>query len=358
MKRWNVGKRLLPLFAGMMLLLSACGRADLSTLNPQGPVAEEQFGLMKLAITIMIFVVIVVFAISLYVIVKFRRRPGDNKIPVQVEGNHKLEIIWTVIPLILLVILGVPTVNSVFGLAKDYSKDKDAIQVEVISHQFWWEFYYPQYDLYTAQELVVPTGKKIAVTTKSGDVKHSFWIPSLAGKIDSNAGAADADGTANENKMFFEATKAGVYLGKCAELCGPSHALMDFRVKAVDEASFQRWTEAQKTPVALPSDPTIKDSLAKNCLSCHAIGNEEVKPYPNLTDIGSRMTVGGILVNTNEAKYDNEGTVEENLKRWITNPQAVKPGALMPSMDEMGLTEQELDGIVKYLAGLKIDYEK
>ena len=107
MKRWNVGKRLLPLFAGMMLLLSACGRADLSTLNPQGPVAEEQFGLMKLAISIMIVVVIIVFAISLYVIVRFRRRPGDNKIPVQVEGNHKLEIIWTVIPLILLVVLSV-----------------------------------------------------------------------------------------------------------------------------------------------------------------------------------------------------------------------------------------------------------
>ncbi|MBD3922375.1 cytochrome c oxidase subunit II [Paenibacillus sp. PR3] len=355
MKRWNVGKRLLPLFAGMMLLLSACGRADLSTLNPQGPVAEEQFGLMKLAISIMIIVVIIVFAISLYVIVRFRRRPGDTKIPVQVEGNHKLEIIWTVIPLILLVILGVPTVNSVFGLSKDYTKDPEAIQVEVTSHQFWWEFYYPQYDIHTAQELVIPTGKKIAVTAVSGDVLHSFWIPSLAGKIDTNPGTAVENGTANANKMFFEAPKAGVYLGKCAELCGPSHALMDFKVKAVDAASFDRWTAAQKTPAALPSDPAIKDALVTKCLSCHAIGDQGVLVYPNLTDIGSRLTVGGILVNTDEAKYANEGTTYENLKRWISDPQAVKPGTLMPKVE---LTEQEIDGIAKYLSELKIDYEK
>ncbi|WP_127532686.1 cytochrome c oxidase subunit II [Paenibacillus kobensis] len=357
MNRWNVGKRLLPLFAGIMLLLSACGRADLSTLNPQGPVAEEQYGLMKLAISIMIFVVIVVFAISLYVIVRFRRRPGDNKIPVQVEGNHKLEIIWTVIPLILLVILAVPTVNSVFGLAKDYSKDKDAIKVEVTSHQFWWEFYYPEYDIRTAQELVIPTGKKIAISAKSGDVMHAFWIPSLAGKIDTNPGAADANGTANTNKMYFEAPKAGVYLGKCAELCGPSHALMDFKVKAVDEASFENWKTAQKAPVALPSDPAIKDAIVSNCLSCHAIGDQGGLSFPNLSDIGSRSTVGGILVNTNDAKYKNEGTTEENLKRWIEDPNAVKPGALMPAFKDE-LSEQEIDGIAKYLAGLKIDYEK
>src|SRR5262245_50432562 len=133
MERWHVLKRLLPLLAGVALLLSACGRADLSTLNPQGPVAQHQFELMKLSISIMILVVVVVFAIALYVLIRFRRRPGDNKVPVQVEGNHKLEIIWTVIPLVLLVILGVPTIQSVFALAQDYSKDPNAVVVKVTS---------------------------------------------------------------------------------------------------------------------------------------------------------------------------------------------------------------------------------
>src|SRR5688572_19610568 len=108
MKRWQFVRRLAPLMAMMVLMLSACGRSDLSTLNPQGPVAEEQFGLMKLAIGIMLIVVVVVFAISLYVIIRFRRRKGDKTIPKQVEGNHKLEVIWTVVPIIMLIILGVP----------------------------------------------------------------------------------------------------------------------------------------------------------------------------------------------------------------------------------------------------------
>src|SRR5262245_426873 len=105
MKRWPAVKRLLPLFAGLVLLLSACGRADLSAINPQGSVAVKQFGLMQLAIIIMTGVVIVVFAICMYVLIRYRRKPGQNDIPKQVEGSHKLEVIWTVIPIILLVIL-------------------------------------------------------------------------------------------------------------------------------------------------------------------------------------------------------------------------------------------------------------
>jgi cytochrome c oxidase subunit 2 len=345
MKRWQFVRRLAPLMAMMVLVLSACGRSDLSTLNPQGPVAEEQYGLMKLAIGIMLIVVVVVFAISLYVIIRFRRRKGDNTIPKQVEGNHKLEVIWTVIPIIMLIILGVPTVQSVFNLAKDYSKDPEAVQVIVTSHQYWWEFEYPDYGIKTAQELIIPTGKTISIKAKSADVLHSFWIPSLAGKIDTNPGA-------NENAMYFSAPKEGVYLGKCAELCGPSHGLMDFKVKSVDESSFDRWVAAIQEPVALPSDPAIAAAFESKCLSCHAVGDLGGPVYPNLTGIGSRETVGGILVNTDNPQYDNEGSVYDNLYRWINNPDEVKPGNQMGKID---LTEQELKGIAQYLSELKLD---
>jgi cytochrome c oxidase subunit 2 len=348
MKRWQFVRRLAPLMAMMVLVLSACGRSDLSTLNPQGPVAEEQYGLMKLAIGIMLIVVVVVFAISLYVIIRFRRRKGDNTIPKQVEGNHKLEVIWTVIPIIMLIILGVPTVQSVFNLAKDYSKDPEAVQVIVTSHQYWWEFEYPDYGIKTAQELIIPTGKTISIKAKSADVLHSFWIPSLAGKIDTNPGA-------NENAMYFSAPKEGVYLGKCAELCGPSHGLMDFKVKSVDESSFDRWVAAIQEPVALPSDPAIAAAFESKCLSCHAVGDLGGPVYPNLTGIGSRETVGGILVNTDNPQYDNEGSVYDNLYRWINNPDEVKPGNQMGKID---LTEQELKGIAQYLSELKLDYEQ
>ncbi|CAH1207988.1 Cytochrome c oxidase subunit 2 [Paenibacillus plantiphilus] len=346
MNRWHVLKRLTPLLAGMVLLLSACGRADLSTLRPQGPVAEEQFGLMTWSIIIMALVVVVVFVLAAYVIIRFRRRPGDKTIPVQVEGSHKLEIIWTVIPIILLVILGVPTIQSVFGLAKDYTNDPDAIQVKVTAHQYWWEFEYPNLGVKTAQELLIPDDAVISIHAETKDVIHSFWVPSLAGKIDTNPAG-------NANTMYFSAPKKGVYLGKCAELCGPSHALMDFKVKVVDRASFERWVTAQKAPVALPQDQELADLLTNQCLSCHAIGDKGGKVYPNLTGIGSRESVAGILINTEDKKYSNEGTVEENLKRWLKDPQAVKPGNLMPTVE---LSDQQIEAISKYLAGLKLEY--
>ncbi|WP_337099968.1 cytochrome c oxidase subunit II [Paenibacillus sp. YIM B09110] len=349
MKRWQFVKRLAPLMAMMVLVLAACGREDLSTLNPQGPVAEEQFGLMKLTIGIMLIVIVIVFAISLYVIIRFRRRKGDNTIPKQVEGNHKLEIIWTVIPIILLIILAVPTVQSVFNLSKDYSKDPDAIKVIVTSHQYWWEFEYPELGIKTAQELIIPTGKTISIEAKSADVLHSFWIPSLAGKIDTNPGA-------NVNRMYFSAPKEGVYLGKCAELCGPSHGLMDFKVKSVDESSFDRWTAAIQEPVALPSDPAVAEAFQSKCLSCHAVGDLGGPAFPNLTGIGSRESVGGILVNTDDPQYSNEGSVYDNLYRWIKDPESVKPGNQMAGAYD--LTEQELEGIADYLSKLTLDYEQ
>lgn len=338
MNRWHVVKRLLPLLMGMALLLSACGSADLSTLNPQGPIAEEQLDLMKLSITIMIFVVLVVFFLSVYVLIRFRRRPGQTGIPVQVEGNHKLEIIWTAIPILLLIIIGIPTVKSVFGLAKDYSKDANALVVKVTAHQFWWEFEYPKYGIKTSEDLVIPTDKTIQFELTSADVIHSFWIPSLGGKMDTNPGIT--------NKMYLSAPKPGVYKGKCAELCGFSHALMDFKVKAVTPSEFDTWVTQIKAPAAPMTDAALNEVFTKQCLSCHAVDQSKPSPFPNLAGIGDRETIAGILYR------DANHTTEDLLKKWIADPQKVKPGTKMPKVD---LTEQELEGISKYLAGLKLN---
>lgn len=335
----------------MVLVLAACGREDLSTLNPQGPVAEEQFGLMKQSILIMSLVTVVVFAICLYVIIRYRRRSGDNTIPKQVEGSHKLEVIWTVIPIILLILLAVPTVKSVFNLAKDYSNDPEAVKVIVTSHQYWWEFEYPELGIKTAQELVIPTGKTISIESKTADVLHSFWIPSLAGKIDTNTGG-------NTNFMYFSAPKEGVYLGKCAEYCGSSHSLMDFKVKSVDPASFDRWAAAIQAPVSLPSDPAIAAAFESKCLTCHAVGDLGGPAFPNLTGIGSRESVAGKLVNVeaDDKKYEHEDTVYNNLYKWIKDPEKIKPGNQMSN--QYDLTEEEIKGIADYLSKLTLDFEQ
>ena len=350
MKRWHAVKRLLPLFAGLVLLLSACGRADLSALNPQGPVAEQQFDLMKLAIMIMTLVVVVVFAICFYVIIRFRRKPGQNEIPKQVEGNHKLEVIWTVIPVILLIILAVPTVKYVFAFAEDYSNDKNAIKVNVTSHQYWWEFEYPEYGIRTAQDLVIPTGKKIALNLKTQDVLHSFWVPALAGKMDTNV--VDSEGK-NLNKMYIEAPLENVYRGKCAELCGPSHAYMDFKVKSVSEATFNAWVaEMKQEPKAFTGDADVAETFKNSCLTCHAIDNVQ-SLGPNLKGVGSRESIAGILLNREDATETIvEDKVKEHLTKWLTETNKVKPGN---KMGQIELESNEVDQIAEYLAGYKLE---
>lgn len=346
----------MPLTALMVLILSACGREDLSTLNPQGPVAKTQLELMQISIAIMSIVVIVVFAISIYVVVKFRRKKGDNTIPEQVEGSHKLEIIWTVIPILLLIVLASVTLTRVFDLAEDHRDNPDAIQVKVIAHQYWWEFQYPELGITTAQELVVPKGKIISVTAEAADVKHAFWIPALAGKIDTNR-------SGNVNYMYFEAPKTGVYLGKCAELCGPSHGLMDFKVKVVEESSFERWSTSMMEPTALPQDPNVAAVFESQCLKCHAIDQQSPSAYPNLKGIGSRESVGGILINVeeNEKQYKYEDTIYNNLVTWIEYNNfdsernvSIKPGNHM--IDTYSLTKEEIEGISKYLSELTVDF--
>lgn len=280
----------------------------------------------------MILVLIVVFGIFFYVIIRFRKRKGQTGYPKQVEGSHKLEIIWTVIPFLLLMILAVPTVLLTFNFAQDATKDKDAIHIKVTAHQFWWEFEYPDLGIRTAEDLVIPVGKRVSVELTSADVLHSFWIPELAGKMDTNPGMV--------NKMFFNADKEGVYKGKCAELCGTSHALMDFKVVAKSEADFNAWTEHIKQPVAVSADAAQGEEIFKNkCLQCHAITPDQRGFGPNLAGFANRNTVAGFRPNE-----------PEWISKWLANPQAVKPGTLMPNV---GLNQQEVTELVKYLQELK-----
>ncbi|MBP2001648.1 cytochrome c oxidase subunit 2 [Paenibacillus shirakamiensis] len=345
MKRWQAVKRLLPLLAGLALLLSGCGREDLSVLKPQGPVAQGQYDLMKLSITIMIVVLLIVFGIAAYVLIRFRRRPGQTDVPEQVEGNFKLEVLWTVIPLILVLILGAATVQKVFAYGENYWNDKNAIKVKVTAHQFWWEFTYPDYGVTTAQDLIIPTGKKIAFQLKTVDVLHSFWVPSLAGKTDTNP-------EGSVNTAWFQADKEGVYRGKCAELCGQSHGYMEFKVKAVSQAKFDGWVKVMKAPVAMPEDKATAELLKNQCLSCHAIGDQGGPLAPNLTGIGSRESVASILINGEDGK-----TVKQNLVEWLSDPQKVKPGNKMPSPKEkMHLTDAQIDAIADYLSKSKLNY--
>ncbi|WP_066176331.1 cytochrome c oxidase subunit II [Bacillus marinisedimentorum] len=344
MKRWHQKWRLFAVFGMLALILAGCGDPYLSALQPKGVGAEMQYDLMLISVAIMAGVFLVVMVIYTFVIMKFRAKKGDeNKIPKQVEGNHTLEIIWTVIPILLLLILAVPTVAYTFKLADTEKKAENTVVVDVTAYQYWWEFDYPDLGIKTSQDLYIPAEEEVIINLKSQDVIHSFWVPALSGKMDTNPG----DG--NNNTMTLHAKEEGTYLGKCAELCGPSHALMDFKVQAVDRNEFDAWAEKMKAGPSEPQTETAKagqEIFQQSCVGCHAVGEEGGNLGPNLTNFGERERIAGILEHN-----------EENLRKWMKDPETVKPGNKMTGQyDE--LDDKELDALVDYLMGLKVTEEK
>jgi cytochrome c oxidase subunit 2 len=186
-------------------------------------------------------VFVFVEALLLYTIWRFRRR-SDNDRPEHVHGNTTLEILWTAIPALILAFIAVPTVRTIFSTQAKASAD--ALQVEVIGHQWWWEFRYPQYKITTANELYLPVGRKVNFTLKSNDVIHSFWIPQLGGKRDVI--------TNHPNYLWFTPDSVGeqAWNGMCVEYCGASHANMRFKAFTVTPANFESWAAHQASPAA------------------------------------------------------------------------------------------------------------
>jgi len=339
MRSWMKKARTLILFGALMLILSACGKENLTALVPKGYGSEKSFYLIVLTTIVMTFVFLSVMIIYIIVLIRFRKKKGqEDYIPKQVEGNKTLETVWTVIPIILVIIMAVPTVIATFDLA-DASDSDDHMNINVTGKQFWWHFDYGDEEIETSQDMYIPVDTKVYLNLFSEDVTHSFWVPTLSGKLDVNI--------ENENTMFFEAYEEGVFYGKCAEFCGDSHAKMDFKVVVVSQEEFDQWVDDTK---GFDSDSLELDSVAQegkdlfeanNCMGCHAIGDEykaeNVPVGPDLTNIGSRSRFTGVMLPT-----------KENLSTWIQDPESIKPGNLMTG-NYPELSDEEADKIAEYL---------
>lgn len=330
----------------LALILSGCGEEFLSALRPQGQGASDILSLMILSIAVMMFVFVVVMVIYVFVILKFRKKKGqEDFIPEQVEGSHTLETLWTVVPIILILILAVPTVQYTFSLVDTSpqvnaeGEEEDQIWVNVTGKQYWWHFEYEGMDVTTSQEIYIPTDRRVYLSLHSEDVIHSFWVPTLQGKIDVNP-------TGNRNEIWIDADKEGVYWGKCAEFCGPSHSLMDFKVVAVSPGEFEQWVKDMRNidpeklqKVKLPS--AGQEVFANNCMSCHANGTSPNKIGPNVSNFGDRERIAGVL------EYN-----KENLMEWIeTKGEEMKPGNMMTTA-AYDLSDEELDQVAEYLMSL------
>jgi cytochrome c oxidase subunit II len=366
--------RLVTALCLLALVLVGCSPEHYpqTTLLPRGDFARIADNLLGTTVKWALLVFVLVEGALVYAIFRFRGKPGDPE-PHQTHGNTTVEIIWTVIPALILAAIAVPTVRAIFQT--NAIPGKDALTVEVVGHQWWWEFRYPEYNLTTANELHVPVGRTVSLRMGSADVIHSFWVPQFAGKRDVFAN--------RETRLWFKAEVAGEYPAQCGEFCGIQHARMAYRIKAQTPEEFTAWvahmrTLGPKPPAQSPSAPAkpaatresapgVKTASAggtvqqpgsaqgkaqgpqyatgeqlfmtKGCVGCHslqAVNAPKGMIGPNLANVGARSYIAaGTLKNT-----------DENLAHWIRNPQGIKKGVLMPNL---GVSETEAQALVAFL---------
>ena len=323
------------LLASTSLAQSTNFSSPTNIFAPASTPAKSIFGLSLFVLVITGVIFVVVGSLLTYAVVKFRRRKDDDgREPAQVYGSNQVEIAWTVIPVIIVVVLFMATVRVIANVQN--GAPANAVHVTVIGHQFWWEYRYPGLKVVTANELHVPAGTPTELQLLSADTDHSFWVPRLAGKTDLIPN--------HPNVMWIDPQEPGLYLGQCAQYCGTQHAKMLLRVYVQSQAEFDQWIQQQSYP-ALSSDAAAEGRQifeATACVNCHTVTGTPAQGRfgPNLTHLMSRETIAaGIVANTHE-----------NLRSWIQDPSLFKTGSLMPAM---GLNEHDLNAVTAYLETLR-----
>ncbi|MDB6019108.1 MAG: cytochrome c oxidase, subunit [Pedosphaera sp.] len=308
-----------------------------NVFHPSSALAQAIVNLFKFAFVLSAVIMLLVGGLVTYCILRFKGRP-DHPDPRPFYGHTKLEIVWTVIPFLLLVCLMVLTVKAMN--ASDPPDKSKAPDIVVVGHQFWWEARYPRSGVVTANEIHLPAGRPLLFRLESVDVIHDFWVAQLGRKMDMIPG--------HPNFAWLQADQPAEYRGACSEFCGVQHAWMQIRVVAESAEQFATWEKQQLEPAPTPTTPSAERGARlfqqMTCVNCHAIrglpGNADARAGPDLSHLASRKTLAaGVIENT-----------PEGLTRWLKNPQHVKPGNLMPNMF---LTDAQTEDLVSYLQSLK-----
>jgi cytochrome c oxidase subunit 2 len=323
---------------------------NLSIFEPASPSAESTRGLFILVLVITGGILLLVEGVLLWVFFRSPRLTGPNDHqPPQVYGSRPIEIAWTAAPTLIVFVLILLVARVLWEVRVDPDKPpphSDPLRVEVIGHQWWWEFRYTAYNgkdlnFTTANEFHIPVSepdraRPVYMKLLSADVNHSFWVPRLAGKTDLIPGRV--------NSMHVQTDQRGLYFGQCGEYCGTAHAKMLLRVYAVSPEEFENWSANEMRPAV--EDPAVRPGretfLSLSCVNCHTIRGTSANGTfgPDLTHLMTRETLAsGIVPNTSE-----------NLRKWVHNSHQVKPGCLMPAFS---LSDQELDKVVGYLSSLR-----
>ena len=308
---------------------------------PASTPAHTVVGLSYFVLVITAIIFVVVGGLLIYAVIKFRKRATDDgREPAQVYGSTQIELAWTIIPVLIVVVLFLATARVLHAI-QDAPQPASAVEVTVIGHQYWWEFRYPKLGIVTANELHIPVSDPANptptfLTLLSADTDHSFWVPELAGKTDLIPG--------HPNRMWTDPLRTGIFLGQCAQYCGVQHAKMLLRVSVDSPADFAAWVRGQQQPAVqdarVETGRRVFESNA--CVNCHTVSGTPADGRfgPDLTHLMARATIAsGAAKNT-----------PENLRLWVQNPDAIKPGSLMPAMK---LNDVDLDAVVSYMRTLR-----
>jgi cytochrome c oxidase subunit 2 len=333
--------QILVFFFSRVVMAATANASSTNIFSPESTPARSIFNIsiFVLAITGIIFVV--VFTLLVYSISKFRATAADDgREPAQVYGSTQIELAWTIIPILIVVVLFLATARAIHAI-QDAPRPATAMEVTVIGHQFWWEYRYPKLGIVTANELHIPVSDPAHSTPTflrllSADTDHSFWIPQLAGKTDLVPN--------HPNSMWMDPQRAGLFVGQCAQYCGTQHAKMLLRVSVDNPQDFAAWVRVQQQPAVRDASVQTGRQIFEHtaCINCHAIAGTPANGHfgPDLTHLMSRATIAaGVAENT-----------QDNLRLWIQNPDAIKPSSLMPAMK---LSDSDLDSLVSYLETLR-----
>jgi cytochrome c oxidase subunit 2 len=396
------------------LTLAGCASdAELDTLKPESGTADEIYGLVLPVFLVAGVVLVLVCGGVLWLSIKNRvsTYEGDDEFPEQISHNNTLEITWTIIPAVIMVIIAVFTIVTHISINKD---EAAAIEIEVdgearmwdptivvVGQQWWWEYRYyldefdldasmlenprdlPPADIVTSGQFAIPTGVEVDLVITSRDVIHSHWIPRLNGKRDAVPGRF--------SPWKIEADDPGVYFGQCTEFCGLSHSRMRMQTIAMNEADFQQWIDMQMSPATFGEElqsyvasyragepATVSDdasgvlrgldTFVAQCASCHLVDGLNDLDYdgaevvsgaaPNLTHFANNTTFAGGILNLYN---DEDGTFNrDDLAAWIRNPDDVKAnfandladGELPRGMPNRNLTERQISDVIDFLETL------
>ena len=305
-----------------------------SPFDPHSPQIQAISTLFNSFLVLAAVIFLAVSGLVVFSLFRYRERAGAS-MPRQHFGSRRIEVTWTVIPLLIVLALFVVTVR-IMAVVDAPLEPRQAPDLVITGHQWWWEARYPN-GAAAANEIHIPASRRLLARIESSDVIHDFWVRQLARKMDAVPGRAGF--------LWLEADTPGTYLGACAEFCGMQHAWMRFQVIADPDAEFSAWLSKQAQTAGAPAGGIGAEGVRlfqqQKCGECHTVSGTDPRSLigPSLAHVAGRRLLGGELVNT-----------PENLTRWIANPQSIKPGNRMP---DQRLSADDLRALTAYLTTLQ-----